>query len=618
MKKNTKKLLYFSIVPGLAAISAGLVTSCTKESKEKVFSGLKLKYDNIQETEIEDFDPLLIQFEGLKNWSYKIVKKEIIEKENKIKLWIKAQNGSVTYQIEKEITGFKLVTLTEEEIKEKVIIHYPYISKKQVFDFKKEELSIVAPRKVSVKVKDFEIISANKIKVNLEATSQNKTYTFERFLEGFKIVTLTKEEVEEQTKLEYSNVENTEIQNFDSKKIKINTPKGWTATIEGTYSEANSVTVSLKIKQFDVEYDVEKTITGFKNNQNIENDANIEIKFKEATISIDDLQNHYATNDITFSVTSKSSNFEYSVYVKEIDKLEGKIIIEITQKNKDTGDDIGVIIKEITGFKKQLPLDENDVEITISNLSKDQYSTKNVEDIEENEIVLNSKSTKYKYELRSIQTTKSDEGILMLNIKVLNAKDNSLVYTNLIKEITGFKTTYSVEESDLNIKFVYLNLFTNKAQPSDYAKFYAIQAGRENHHVFPMSIKNKFKYEIVSVTYDELGGTVSIKVKQKRGFKKIGEFTKTITGFKTGKPSEWTQSDVNSKITINYKGDIANTKIKDAQKDNIEFITNEPFTFKITKFEKLENTKTLKIEVEVSIEGISQKWTLQKEFNGFQ
>ena len=208
--------------------------------------------------------------------------------------------------------------------------------------------------------------------------------------------------------------------------------------------------------------------------------------------------------------------------------MRGQITLDVNLYKNDDWHKIKSFKTVIAGFKKLLPVNRDDLDLSIKDLAKEQYNTKHASDIKKEDLVLNSKSSNYKYSIVSVQSDDS-KGTLTAYVDQLMLDGKKIV--NFLIKVEGFKKITEADKTDPKLVIEGL----------DESQYGTVTAEEANAKVWRLQSKsNKFDYREKLFgdperVVDKANGTITFKLywKVKGAISWSTEpFEWTISGFK--------------------------------------------------------------------------------------
>ncbi|MCV3733916.1 lipoprotein 17-related variable surface protein, partial [Mycoplasma enhydrae] len=593
-------------------------------------------YPNKNTVLVKDIDKTKITVKTPSGWSATV--ESFAEKtKTSITVTLKVSKGTKTYTITKELTGFKEnttseVELTEQQVKDQTTVDYPNKNTVLVKDIDKTKITVKTPSGWSATVESFAEKTKTSITITLKVSKGTKTYTITKELEGFKEESATppviesKDLVSSSTLIGYKNKENTLVADISLDNFEVISKRdGWDTKVKSWVKKTDSsITVTIEAKKATTTYEFEHDLEGFKtppsaeeHQQRILADVIVELwdDVKKEQVTQDKYKDYYSDFPFKLVVKSKSNKNKYEVEDNGKDPEKGTLGLLIYEQDL-SGTRTGFSAEmKLTGFKKQLPEDKNDAVITIKGLSASQYSTRSARSIKEEDVEINSKSGKYKYQILGLEANMP--GTLKVNVNQFNASDNTRIgYFSI--EITGFKKQFPKDKNDVKVQWRDKEISENSKEENE--KIYLEEIQLSGEPLRSISKSGDYDYEFKETAYDHDSGIITIKLNQKAYGKELGEITVQIQNLKRGQPSKWTADEVKNKITVDYENDktsnsataaiqkpenfkvkISDVVIEEVNKELVADETTKSVKVKLTL--KLKYRPTVKWEVEITIDG---------------
>lgn len=238
--------------------------------------------------------------------------------------------------------------------------------------------------------------------------------------------------------------------------------------------------------------------------------------------------NEFSTGKIKAENQTNTENYYYKIDRVNIDPMRGQITLDVNLYKNDDWHKIKSFKTVIAGFKKLLPVNKDDLDLSIKDLAKEQYNTKHASDVKKEDLLLNSKSSSYKYSVVSVQADDS-KGTLTAYVDQLMLDGKKIV--NFLIKVEGFKKITEADKTDPKLVIEGLD-------ESQYGTVTAEQAVAKVWRL--QSKSNKFDYREKLFgdperVVDKANGTITFKLywKVKGAISWSTEpFEWTISGFK--------------------------------------------------------------------------------------
>ena len=377
-------------------------------------------------------------------------------------------------------------------------------------------------------------------KVTLKATDKKVTYTlvkqislnsvYDKFLE-ITIKNKTAEVVKPENYKDYF----TDDFTFDSITTQ-STDANYQYELDefNTNTEKGELVLSIILKDKDGNEiaKFQKTISGFKHQVFPFAYKIIDPKDSSKEVKPEDYGKYYAnefsTGKIKAENQTNTENYYYKIDRVNIDPMRGQITLDVNLYKNDDWHKIKSFKTVIAGFKKLLPVNKDDLDLSIKDLAKEQYNTKHASDVKKEDLLLNSKSSSYKYSVVSVQADDS-KGTLTAYVDQLMLDGKKIV--NFLIKVEGFKKITEADKTDPKLVIEGL----------DESQYGTVTAEEANAKVWRLQSKsNKFDYREKLFgdperVVDKANGTITFKLywKVKGAISWSTEpFEWTISGFK--------------------------------------------------------------------------------------